>query len=194
MKCNIITILAFNISGGAARMDIRFVQRGCEIDDKLRDYMEKKISKLEKFFKRIMNCQIVVTHHKGSFNVETTANAYGVILRAEEDALEPRKAFDQSLKNLERRIKKYNSYLKDRAQLGAGEDFSFSVDDEDDSNAPAIDKVKKVEVHPMEAAEAVMQMELVGHEFFVFQNAASGEINVVYKRGENSYGLIEPVR
>ncbi|MBQ3455989.1 MAG: ribosome-associated translation inhibitor RaiA [Synergistaceae bacterium] len=175
-------------------MDIRFVQRGCEIDDKLRDYMEKKISKLEKFFKRIMNCQIVVTHHKGSFNVETTANANGVILRAEEDALEPRKAFDQSLKNLERRIKKYNSYLKDRAQLGTGEDFSFSVDEEDDSNAPVIDKVKKVEVHPMEAAEAVMQMELVGHEFFVFQNAASGEINVVYKRGENSYGLIEPVR
>ena len=98
------------------------------------------------------------------------------------------------MKNLERRIKKYNSYLKDRAQLGAGEEFSFSVDDEDDLNVPAIDKVKKVEVHPMEAAEAVMQMELVGHEFFVFQNAASGEINVVYKRGENSYGLIEPVR
>ena len=175
-------------------MDIRFVQRGCEIDDRLRDYMEKKISKLEKFFRRIMNCQIVVTHHKGSFNVETTAYANGVILRAEEDALEPRKAFDQSLKNLERRIKKYNSYLKDRAQLGAGEEFTFSVDEAEDSNAPAIDKVKKIEVHPMEAAEAVMQMELVGHEFFVFQNAASGEINVVYKRGENSYGLIEPVR
>ncbi len=176
-------------------MDIRFVQRGCEIDDRLRDYMEKKISKLEKFFKRILNCQIVVTHHKGSFNVETTANANGVILRAEEDAAEPRKAFDQSLKNLERRIKKYNSYLKDRAQLGAGEDFSFSLDEpETDSNSPVIDKVKKVEVHPMEAAEAVMQMELVGHAFFVFQNAATGEINVVYKRGENSYGLIEPVR
>ena len=176
-------------------MDIRFVQRGCEIDDRLRDYMEKKISKLEKFFRRIMNCQIVVTHHKGSFNVETTANANGVILRAEEDATEPRRAFDQSLKNLERRIKKYNSYLKDRAQLGADEDFTFSVDEpEADTNAPAIDKVKKVEVHPMEAAEAVMQMELVGHEFFMFQNAATGEINVVYKRGENSYGLIEPVR
>lgn len=176
-------------------MDIRFVQRGCEIDDRLRDYMEKKISKLEKFFRRIMNCQIVVTHHKGSFNVETTANANGVILRAEEDAPEPRKAFDQSLKNLERRIKKYNSYLKDRAQFGAEADFTFSVDEaEQDAGVPEIDKVKKVEVHPMEASEAVMQMELVGHNFFVFQNAASGDINVVYKRGENSYGLIEPVR
>ncbi|MBQ3446415.1 MAG: sigma 54 modulation/S30EA ribosomal C-terminal domain-containing protein, partial [Synergistaceae bacterium] len=80
-------------------------------------------------------------------------------------------------------------------QLGAEEDFTFSVEEsEAGSDTPEIDKVKKVEVHPMEASEAVMQMELVGHAFFVFQNAASGEINVVYKRGENSYGLIEPVR
>ncbi|MBQ6774409.1 MAG: ribosome-associated translation inhibitor RaiA [Synergistaceae bacterium] len=178
-------------------MEVRFVQRGAEIDDKLRDYMEKKISKLEKFFRKILNCQIVVTHHKGSFNVETTANANGVILRAEEDALEPRKAFDQSLKNLERRIKKYNSYLKDRAQFGAGEEFSFSLDEAPESeseNVPVIDKVKKVQVYPMNTTEAVMQMELVGHSFFMFQNAETGEINVVYKRGEDSYGLLEPVR
>ena len=177
-------------------MDIRFVQRGVEVDDKLRDYMEKKISRLEKFFKKILNCQIVVTHHKGSFNVETTANANGVILRAEEDATEPRKAFDQSLKNLERRIKKYNSYLKDRAQLGAGEDFSFSLEEtaEPETSAPVIDKVKKVEIHPMEVTEAVMQMELIGHAFFMFQNAETGDINVIYKRGEDSYGLLEPVK
>ncbi len=176
-------------------MEIRFVQRGAEIDDKLREYMEKKISRMEKFFKKILNCQIVVSHHKGSFNVETTANANGVILRAEEDAQEPRKAFDQSLKNLERRIKKYNSYLKDRAQLGAGEDFSFSVEEvqEPESNTPVIDKVKKVQIHPMDTAEAIMQMELVGHAFFMFQNAETGEINVVYKRKSSGYGLLEPV-
>ncbi|MBQ7562133.1 MAG: ribosome-associated translation inhibitor RaiA [Synergistaceae bacterium] len=176
-------------------MEIRFVQRGAEIDDKLREYMEKKISRMEKFFRKILNCQIVVSHHKGSFNVETTANANGVILRAEEDALEPRKAFDQSLKNLERRIKKYNSYLKDRAQLGAGEDFSFSLDEvpEPDTNTPVIDKVKKVQIHPMDTAEAIMQMELVGHAFFMFQNAETGEINVVYKRKSSGYGLLEPI-
>ncbi|MBR6900561.1 MAG: ribosome-associated translation inhibitor RaiA [Synergistaceae bacterium] len=177
-------------------MDIRFVQRGAEIDDKLRDYMEKKISRLEKFFKKILNCQIVVTHHKGNFNVETTANANGVILRAEEDAEEPRKAFDQSLKNLERRIKKHNSYLKDRAQLGISEEFSFSLDEpsETEGAAPLVDKVKKVEVRPMEVSEAVAQMELIGHTFFMFQNADTGDVNVVYKRGEDSYGLLEPLR
>lgn len=177
-------------------MEVRFVQRGAEIDGKLREYMEKKISKLEKFFRKILNCQIVVTHHKGSFNVETTANANGVILRAEEDDADIRKAFDQSLKNLERRIKKYNSYLKDRAQLGAGEEFSFSVEEiaEPVSEAPVIDKVKKVQIHPMSTEEAIMQMELVGHAFFMFQNADTGEINVVYKRKENGYGLLEPIR
>lgn len=175
-------------------MEIRFVQRGVDIDDKLREYMEKKISRMEKFFRKILNCQIVVTHHKGSFNVETTANANGVILRAEEDAQEPRKAFDQALKNLERRIKRYNSYLKDRAQLGAG-DFSFSLEEqqvENVSDSPVIDKVKKVQVHPMDPVEAVMQMELVEHSFFMFQNAETGDINVVYRRKDNSYGLLEP--
>ena len=178
-------------------MEIRFVQRGAEIDDKLREYMEKKISKMEKFFKKILNCQIVVTHHKGSFNVETTANANGVILRAEEDATEPRKAFDQSLKNLERRIKRYNSYLKDRAQLGAEEEISFSLEEapeQTSSDVPVIDKVKKVQLHPMDSTEAIMQMELIEHSFFMFQNAETGEVNVVYKRKNNSYGLLEPER
>ena len=178
-------------------MEIRFVQRGAEIDDRLREYMEKKISKMEKFFRKILNCQIVVTHHKGSFNVETTANANGVILRAEEDAPEPRKAFDQSLKNLERRIKRYNSYLKDRAQLGAEEEISFSLEEFPENNSsdtPVIDKTKKIQLHPMDPIEAIMLMELIEHSFFMFQNAETGEINVVYKRKNNSYGLLEPER
>ena len=106
-------------------MEVRFVQRGTEIDSKLRDYMDSKMSKLEKFFDKLQNCQIVVSHHKGNFNIETTANANGVILRAEENATEPRRAFDLSLKNLERRIKRYNSYLKDKGQFKGGADFSI---------------------------------------------------------------------
>ena len=177
-------------------MEVRFVQRGTEIDGKLRDYMESKMSKMEKFFRKILNCQVVVSHHKGNFNVETTANANGVILRAEENATEPRKAFDQALKNLERRIKRYNSYLKDKGQFQDEEHFSFSVEETTetgDSGVPVIEKVKKVPVHPMDPVEAVMQMELVGHYFFVFCSAETDEINVVYKRKESAYGLLEPI-
>ncbi|MBQ9564441.1 MAG: ribosome-associated translation inhibitor RaiA [Synergistaceae bacterium] len=177
-------------------MEVRFVQRGTEIDGKLRDYMESKMSKMEKFFRKILSCQVAVSHHKGNFNVETTANANGVILRAEENATEPRRAFDQALKNLERRIKRYNSYLKDKGQFQDEEHFSFSLEETPDaaaSDAPVIEKVKKIPVHPMDPVEAVMQMELVGHTFFMFQNGETGDINVVYKRKEGDYGLLVPI-
>lgn len=178
-------------------MEVRFVQRGTEIDSKLRDYMDSKMSKLEKFFDKIQNCQIVVSHHKGNFNIETTANANGVILRAEENATEPRRAFDLSLKNLERRIKRYNSYLKDKGQFKGGADFSFNLEEGQEpvaSDVPVIEKVKKIPVQPMSPEEAAMQMELVGHAFFMFQNAETGDVNVVYKRRSSDYGLLEPVR
>ena len=178
-------------------MEVRFVQRGTEIDDKLRSYMEGKVSKLEKFFRKILNSQVVVSLHKGNFNVETTANANGVILRAEENANDPRKAFDQALKNLERRIKRYNSYLKDKGQFKGGADFSFNLEEGQEpvaSDVPVIEKVKKIPVQPMSPEEAAMQMELVGHAFFMFQNAETGDVNVVYKRRSSDYGLLEPVR
>ncbi|NLL36613.1 MAG: ribosome-associated translation inhibitor RaiA [Fretibacterium sp.] len=180
-------------------MDVRFVQRGTEIDEKLRAYMEGKISKLEKFFKRILHCQILVTFQKGKFSVETTANANGVILRAEESALEPRKAFDQALKNLERRIKRHNSYLKDKGQYHGDAEFSFSLEGAEAvtettavQQEPIIQKVKKVPLHPMDPKEAIMQMELVGHSFFMFQNGETGDVNVVYRRNDGDYGCLEP--
>ena len=182
-------------------MEVRFVQRGTEIDDKLRGYMEGKVSKLEKFFRKILNSQVVVSLHKGNFNVETTANANGVILRAEENANDPRRAFDQALKNLERRIKRHNDYLKDKGQYQGGADFSFSLEGTVEAPAesfeiqdPVIEKVKKVPIHPMDPKEAVMQMDLVGHSFFMFQNADSGDINVVYKRKDGNYGRLEPIK
>ena len=182
-------------------MEVRFVQRGTEIDDKLRSYMEGKVSKLEKFFRKILNSQVVVSLHKGNFNVETTANANGVILRAEENANDPRRAFDQALKNLERRIKRHNDYLKDKGQYQGGADFSFSLEGTAEAPAesfeiqdPVIEKVKKVPIHPMDPKEAVMQMDLVGHSFFMFQNADSGDINVVYKRKDGNYGRLEPIK
>lgn len=174
-------------------MEVRFVQRGTEIDGKLREYMENKMAKLEKFFDRIQDCRIVISFHKGNFNIETTANANGVILRAEENAQDPRRAFDMSLKNLERRIKKYNSYLKDKGQYKGGEDFSFAIEETPaaEDGAPQIEKVKKVHLQPMDPTEAVMQMELVGHAFFMFHNAETDKVSVVYKRREGSYGIIE---
>ena len=183
-------------------MEVRFVARGTEIDAGLRSYMESKMSKLEKFFGKILNSQVVVTFNKGSFGVETTANANGVMLRAEERAQDPRKAFDQALKNLERQIKRHKDYLKNKSQLSNEMDFSFSIDGvveageskEDLSSVQVIEKVKKVPLIPMDAKEAVMQMELVGHNFFMFQNGETGDVNIVYKRKDGNYGQLIPVK
>ena len=182
-------------------MEVRFVARGTEIDAGLKGYMESKVSKLEKFFGKIMSRQVVISFHKGNYNVETTVNANGVILRAEENSNDPRRAFDQALKNLERQIKRHKDYLKHKGQFYDGADFSFSIEGFTEAgesgaewNAPVIEKVKEIPMHPMDAKEAVMQMELVGHSFFVFQNGETGDVNVVYKRKDGNYGQLMPVR
>ena len=180
-------------------MEVRFAARGTEIDAKLKDYMESKVSKLEKFFRKISHSQVVVSFHKGNYNVETTANANGVILRAEDNAQDPRKAFDQALKSLERQIKRHNDYLKDKGQFHGEADFSFSIGTEGNkedwtSYDPVIEKIKKIALYPMDPKEAVMQMELVGHSFFMFQNGETGDVNVVYKRKDGDYGRLEPVK
>jgi putative sigma-54 modulation protein len=186
-------------------MEVRFAARGTEIDAKLKSYMEGKVSKLEKFFRKITHSQVVVSFHKGNYNVEATANANGVILRAEDNAQDPRRAFDQALKNLERQIKRHNDYLKDKGQFQGGAEFSFSIESAGDANKPAdasedwaaydpiIEKVKKISLYPMDPKEAVMQMELVGHSFFMFQNGETGDVNVVYKRKDGNYGRLEPI-
>jgi putative sigma-54 modulation protein len=185
-------------------MEVRFVARGTEIDAGLKDYMEGKMSKLEKFFGKILNSQVVVSFHKGNYNVETTANANGVILRAEENAQDSRRAFDQALKSLERQIKRHNSYLKEKGHFSSDVDFSFSLESDGDipmsadnlsaDSDPTVEKVKKIPLYPMDAKEAIMQMDLVGHSFYMFQNGETGDVNVVYKRKDGKYGQLEPVR
>ena len=186
-------------------MEVRFAARGTEIDAGLKNYMEGKMSKLEKFFGKILSSQVVVSFHKGNYNVETTANANGVILRAEENAQETRRAFDQALKSLERQIKRHNSYLKEKGHFSSDADFSFSLESEGGFSAAlekedynyddtlTVEKVKKIPLHPMDAKEAIMQMDLVGHSFYMFQNGETGDINVVYRRRDGKYGQLEPV-
>ena len=181
-------------------MEVRFVARGTEIDAGLKGYMESKVSKLEKFFGKLLSSQVVVSFRKGRYSVETTANANGVMLRAEEHAQELRKAFDQALKNLERQIKRHNEYLKNKGHFHVHGHADFVLSDDGGEAVdwttydPVIEKVKKIPMHPMDAKEAVMQMELVGHSFFMFQNGETGDINVVYKRKDGNYGQLIPVK
>lgn len=179
-------------------MDIRFLTRNVEMNDELQDYMESKMSKLEKFFSKILSSQVVISFHRGKYGVEVTSNANGLIMRGEERDADVRRAFDKALKNLERQIKKHKEYLKDRAKLKTQEvsfnieGFMNEIESASSEEEREIVKTKTFAVRAMTATEATMQMDLLGHSFFLFKNMDTGSLNVVYKRQKGGYGLLEP--
>ncbi len=173
-------------------MDIRFSAKNVEVPAQLRDYMEKKLSKIEKFFSRISSCQIVVKMVRNTYITEVTADVNGVILRGEEKDLDLRKSYDIALKNLERRIRRHKEYLVSRGRLKTP-DFTFETEMEPEHEEDhKIVKEKHFDLTPMTPHEAVMQMDLLEHSFFVFLNADNGKINVVYTRSDGNYGIIMP--
>lgn len=180
-------------------MDIRINTRNVDINDTLKDYMESKMSKLEKFFSKILDSQVVISFNRGRYTVEVTSNANGVVMRGEDRDSDMRKAFDKALKNIERQVKRHKEYLKDRAKLKTHEvsldienlmnEFETSAEEEESE----IVKRKRFDVKAMDPREATMQMDLLGHSFFVFKNMDTGKINVVYHRAKGGYGLLEPL-
>lgn len=173
-------------------MEIRFMTKNVEVPPTLREYMEKKLSKMEKFFPKIDNSKILVKMVKNTYITEVTANVNGVVMRGEEKDLDLRKSFDLGLKNLERRIRRHKEYLVDRAHFKS-KDFSLDVEPEvEESTKGKIVKEKHFTLIPMTPEEATMQMELLEHTFFMFMNADTGKVNVVYKRNAGDYGILIP--
>lgn len=179
-------------------MEVRFLTRNVELPAEVKEYMEKKVGKIEKFFDRIIDTQVALNFKRGMNVVEITSNVNGVVMRGEDYAPDLRKAFDKALKNIERQVKKHKGYLTDKARMKV-QDFSFDIDPEllpayheNEEMTREIVKTKKFNVEVMTPIEATMQMDLLGHSFFIFKNDQSGGINVVYRREEGGYGLLEP--
>jgi putative sigma-54 modulation protein len=180
-------------------MDVRFVTRNAEASEELKSLMQKKLSKIEKFFNRISDVAVVLDYKRGMNIVEITANVNGLVMRGEDYSSDMRKAFDKSLKNIERQVKRHKDYLKDRSHIKSPEiSFELPLDtfgdnrDKDDESSKEIVKRKRFPVTVMLPAEATRQMDLLGHNFFAFRNGETGEFNVVYKRNDGAYGLLEP--
>ena len=179
-------------------MEVRFLTRNVELPGDIKEYMEKKLFKIVKFFDRILDTQVALNYKRGMNVVEITSNVNGVVMRGEDYAPDLRKAFDKALKNIERQVKRHKSYLTDKARMKV-QDISFDIDPEllpqqaeKEEPKREIVKIKKFTVDVMTPLEATMQMELLGHSFFIFKNDESGDINVVYRREEGGYGLLEP--
>jgi putative sigma-54 modulation protein len=194
-------IAAKRLKTGGVAMDVRFFTRNVEATDEQKDFMEEKLSKIEKFFNKISDVQVVLSFKRGMNIVEITASVNGLVMRGEDHSPDMRKAFDKALKNIERQVKRHKDYLKDHTHIKVRDsDISFGLPsgifgdkrDNDDVSPTDIVKVKRFPVATMLPAEATRQMDLLGHSFFLFRNGDSGNFNVVYKRHDGGYGLLEP--
>ncbi|MBN2852231.1 MAG: ribosome-associated translation inhibitor RaiA [Clostridia bacterium] len=163
-----------------------------EIQDDVKDYATKKFTKLEKFFQREAEAHLTFGERKKGSMLVLDATIYyrNMIFRAEAENHEMFTIIDKAVEIIERQIRKNKTKLEKRFHAEA-----FSNDGPEDKveeNTHRIVKLKKFSIKPMSVEEAVLQMDLVGHQFFIFLNADTDQTNVVYKRKDGNFGLIEP--
>ncbi|MBT9776279.1 ribosome-associated translation inhibitor RaiA [Clostridium sp. MCC353] len=166
--------------------------RNIEVTPGLRDAVQDKIGKLERYFTPDTEVIVTLSVQKGKQTIEVTIPMKGNIIRAEETSTDMYVSIDLVEEIIERQIVKYKKKLIDKKQAALS--FSQAFIDEESENEEEIQivKTKRFGIKPMDAEEACIQMELLGHNFYVFLNADTDEVNVVYKRKGNTYGLIEP--
>ena len=169
--------------------------RNIEITDGLKKAVEEKLHKLGKYFTEDTEAKITLSVQKEAHKIEVTIPTKQGLIRAEEVSEDMYVSIDKVEDIIERQIKKFKNKLVDRKQSGVS--FSELFINEEDSDVEEEDEIKIVKtkrfsIKPMDPEEACLQMELLGHDFYVFRNALSDEICVVYKRKDGKYGIIEP--
>ena len=177
-------------------MDImRFVivGRNIEVTDGLKEAVEEKLGKLDRFFAPDTEVKVTLSVEKERQKIEVTIPVKGSIIRSEQVSNDMYVSIDLVEEVIERQLKKYKNKLIDKQQDAAAFAQEY-IDKEyvDDDADVKIIRTKRFDVKPMDPEEACVQMELLGHNFFVFFNAETEQVNVVYKRKGNTYGLIEP--
>ena len=178
-------------------MKINIIGRKITVTDKIRDYAEKKLTKLDKFFKEEPEARIVIGSIKDNEYVEASNFASGMIYRAEVIDVDVITAMDKIVDVIERQIRKNKTRLEKKIKREAVNDnVMISGDDYtegEDVSEFRIVKKKRFAVKPMSPEEAVLQMNLLGHSFFVFKNSQTDQMNVVYKRKDGNYAIIESI-
>lgn len=173
---------------------MRFVITGRNIDvtDGLRAAVEEKLGKLDKFFSGDTEIIVTLSVEKERQKIEVTIPVKGNIIRSEQVSNDMYVSIDLVEEVIERQLKKYKNKIIEQKQNQTSFVKEYIEKDFEDEAEVKIIRTKKFGVKPMDPEEACVQMELLGHNFFVFFNADTEEINVVYKRKGNTYGLIEP--
>ena len=160
----------------------------------LKDAVESKLGKLERYFSPDTEVQVTLSVEKGRQKIEVTIPVKGSIIRAEQDSSDMYVSVDLVEEIIERQIRRYKKKLIDKKQSALAFSQAFIEDEEDTSYEDDIQivKTKKFAMKPVNPEEACLQMEMLGHTFFVFLNSETEQVNVVYKRKNGTYGLIEP--
>lgn len=172
-------------------MKITVIGKNIELTSSLRSTVEKKLSKLEKYFNPEVEVVATLSVQKNTQRIEVTIPFNGVILRGEESNIDMYTSIDLVLNKLEGQIRKQKTRLE-RRMHGNSLKFQFIPDyDFNSDDQPKIVRTKRFTIKPMSDEEALLEMELLGHNFFVYENAETSETNVVYKRKDGNYGLIE---
>ena len=165
-----------------------------EITDAIREYAKKKISKLDKYFDKVadLNVNVVVKPSGINQKVEVSITFKKIVLRAEDSNKDLYAAIDLVVDKLERQIRKNKTRMrKNMTKEGIKElNLDFEVTKEEE-NETIIVRRKNVEMKPMDEEEAILQMELLGHDFFIFKNIKTELVNVLYKREDGNYGIME---
>lgn len=178
-------------------MRYNIIGKNIDVWEKTKEMVEKKMGRIAKLFPEDTEATITLSLEKLVSTVEVTIPMNKRYVRAEVDDADMTAAMDKAVDILEGQVVRYKKRMRTKARSGAAFAAEYAAilvpeEDLDDEPMVKIEKTKRFEVKPMDAEEAVMEMELVGHNFFVFRNGETDEVNVVYKRKNGTYGLIEP--
>ena len=173
-------------------MRITITGRNIDLTDGLKAAVEDKLAKLDKYFSAETEAHVTLSVEKERQKIEVTIPMKGNIIRSEQVSNDMYVSIDLVEEIIERQLKKYRKKLISQKQSESFFKKDFLEKEVDSDEEVTISRVKKFDVKPMYPEDACVQMELLGHSFFVFRNAETDEVNVVYKRKGNTYGIIEP--
>ena len=177
---------------GLDTMRITISGKNIEVTAGLRQAVEDKLSKLERYFTPETDILVTLSVEKERQKIEVTIPVKGNIIRSEQVSNDMYVSIDLVEEVIERQLKKYKNKIVDQKQSSGNFQKEYVEKEVEDDEEVKIIRTKRFGMKPMYPEDACVQMELLGHNFFVFQNAETEEVNVVYKRKGSTYGLIEP--
>ncbi|MCI8504892.1 MAG: ribosome-associated translation inhibitor RaiA [Lachnospiraceae bacterium] len=166
--------------------------RNIDVTEGLKNAIYEKIGKLERYFTPATEIHVTLSVEKDRQKIEVTIPVKGSIIRSEQVSSDMYVSIDLVEEIIERQLKRYKTKLVDQKQSAASFSEAYIEEEADEPETVQIVRTKRFAVKPMDPEEACIQMELLGHSFFVFRNSETDEVSVVYKRKGNTYGLIEP--